>query len=84
MILSMTRPWKHPDSGLYYFRKRVPKDLLNLIGKDEIRLTLGTRDPNEAKRLHTIKLAEVEERWSNLRRGQRPRGVPTPIGGLSF
>lgn len=72
MILSMTRPWKHPDSGLYYFRKRVPKDVLNLIGKDEIRLTLGTRDPNEAKRLHTIKLAEVEERWSNLRRGQRP------------
>jgi hypothetical protein len=33
---------------------------------------LGTRNPAEAKRLHAIKLAEVEERWSNLRVGQRP------------
>jgi hypothetical protein len=33
---------------------------------------LGTRDPSEAKRLHALKLAEVEERWSNLRSGQRP------------
>jgi integrase len=68
----MTRPWKHPDSGYYWFRKRVPDDLRNLIGKREERFSLGTRDPTEAKRLHALKLAEVEERWSNLRNGQRP------------
>ncbi|QHO72856.1 integrase [Bradyrhizobium sp. CCBAU 051011] len=68
----MTRPWKHPDSGYYWFRKRVPDDLRNLIGKREERFSLGTRDPSEAKRLHALKLAEVEERWSNLRSGQRP------------
>lgn len=68
----MTRPWKHPDSGYYWFRKRVPDDLRSLIGKREERFSLGTRDPAEAKRLHVIKLAEVEERWSNLRAGQRP------------
>lgn len=72
MTLSMTRPWKHPDSGYYWFRKRVPDDLRSLIGKREERFSLGTRDPAEAKRLHVIKLAEVEERWSNLRAGQRP------------
>ena len=33
---------------------------------------MGTRDPAEAKRLLALKLAEVEERWSNLRRGERP------------
>ncbi len=33
---------------------------------------MGTRNPTEAKRLHALKLAEVEERWSNLRNGQRP------------
>ena len=33
---------------------------------------MGTRDPSEAKRLHALKLAEVEERWANLRVGQRP------------
>jgi hypothetical protein len=68
----MTRPWKHPDSGYYWFRKRVPEDLRNLIGKREERISLGTRDPCEAKRLHALKLAEVEERWANLRAGQRP------------
>jgi integrase len=68
----MARPWKHPDSGYYWFRKRVPDDLRDAIGKREERFSLGTREPNEAKRLHAQKLAEVEERWSNLRRGQRP------------
>lgn len=32
---------------------------------------MGTRDPAEAKRLHALKLAEVEERWCNLRNGKR-------------
>jgi hypothetical protein len=72
MTLSMTRPSKHPKSGIYWFRKRVPDDLRNLIEKREERFSLGTRDPSEAKRLHALKLAEVEERWSNLRAGQRP------------
>jgi integrase len=72
MTLSMPRPWKHPDSGFYWFRKRVPDDLRSLIGKREERFSLGTRDPSEAKRLHSLKLAEVEERWANFRVGQRP------------
>jgi hypothetical protein len=72
MTLSMTRPQKHPDSGYYWFRKRVPDDLRDLVGKREERFSSGTRDPSEAKRLHALKLAEVEERWANLRVGQRP------------
>lgn len=71
MTLSMTRPSKRKDSGYYWFRKRVPDDLRDLIGKREEHFSLGTRDPTEAKRLHAEKLAELEERWSNLRRGQR-------------
>ena len=71
MTLSMTRPWKHPASGFYWFRKRVPDDLRRLIGRGEEKFSLGTRDPIEAKRLHALKLAEVEERWANLRAGQR-------------
>ena len=75
MALSMSRPWKHPDSGYYWFRRRVPDDLRELIGKREERLSLGTRDPVEAKRLHALKLAEVEERWSNLRKSRRSLSV---------
>lgn len=70
MALSMSRPWKHPDSGYYWFRRRVPEDLRALVGKREERLSLGTRGPVEAKRLHALKLAEIEERWSNLRQSR--------------
>jgi hypothetical protein len=38
--------------------------LHNLRGKSEERSGPGAPDPDEAKRLHAMKLAEVEERWS--------------------
>jgi hypothetical protein len=65
VTLAMTRPWKHPDSGLYWFRRRVPDDLRQALGRREERFSLGTREPGEAKRLHALKFAEVEERWSS-------------------
>ena len=61
MALSMSRPWRHPDSGFYWFRKRVPDDLRNLLGKREEKFSLGTRDPIEAKRLHALIIIESDE-----------------------
>jgi integrase len=45
----------------------VPDDLRAGIGKREEKLTLKTRDPAEAKRLHAAALAALEQRWANLR-----------------
>jgi hypothetical protein len=36
-------------TGIYWFRKRVPKELRALLGKTEVKQSLGTRDPSEAK-----------------------------------
>jgi hypothetical protein len=66
MALAMARPWKHPKTGIYWPRKRVPNDLRSLIGKREEKRSLGTRDSDEAKRLHVQALAELELRWANL------------------
>lgn len=33
MPLAMSRPWKHPDSGVYWFRRAVPADLREPVGK---------------------------------------------------
>jgi hypothetical protein len=71
MPLAMSRPWKHPRSGVYYLRKGVPEDLRELVGKVEEKRSLGTRDPAEAKRRHAEALADVEVRWANLRAGPR-------------
>jgi hypothetical protein len=35
MALAMARPWKHPQTGIYWLRKRVPDDLRAAVGKLE-------------------------------------------------
>jgi hypothetical protein len=67
MVLAMSRPWKHPKTGIYWLRKGVPDDLRAAVGKREEKFSLKTRDPVEAKRLHAQALIEIEQRWSNLR-----------------
>ena len=67
MTLAMTRPWKHPKTGIFWLRKRVPKDLVSLVGRNEEKRSLATRDPLEAKRRLAQLLAEVETRWADLR-----------------
>jgi hypothetical protein len=71
MPLAMSRPWKHPSSGVFWLRKGVPEDLRKLIGKREEKRSLQTRDPAEAKRRHAEALAEIEARWANLRAGPK-------------
>ena len=72
MALAMARPWKHPKTGIYWLRKRVPNDLRPLLGKLEEKASLGTREPDEAKLLHVQALAELEQRWANLRAPPKP------------
>jgi integrase len=71
MPLAMSRPWKHPQSGVFWLRKGVPEDLRKLVGKREEKRSLQTRDPVEAKRRHAEALAEIEARWANLRAGPK-------------
>ncbi len=72
MALAMARPWQHPKTGIYWLRKRVPDDLRPLIGKREEKRSLGTRDPDEAKRFHAQALVDLEQRWANLRAPPKP------------
>lgn len=69
MALPMSRPFKHPKTGVFWLRKAVPADLRFLVGKREELRSLNTKDPDEAKRLFILALSEVDTRWANLRRG---------------
>ncbi|MEO3389024.1 DUF6538 domain-containing protein [Mesorhizobium sp. CAU 1741] len=71
MVLSMSRPSKHPRTGVYWLRKRVPADLVETLGKKEVTKSLDTRDPDEAKRRHSQLLSDLEAQWDNLRKGSR-------------
>jgi integrase len=67
MVLMMARPFKHPKTGVYWFRKAVPKDLQGVIGKREFTRTLKTKEPAEARTAHAKVAAEVDKHWQALR-----------------
>jgi integrase len=71
MGLRMATPWKHPNSGIYWLRRRIPADLVAIIGKKEEKVSLRTRDPAAAKAAFIRAAAEVEARWANLRKGTK-------------
>jgi hypothetical protein len=45
----MPQPWKHPKSGVYYFRKVVPERLRPIVGRREIKVSLNTKSLRDAK-----------------------------------
>jgi hypothetical protein len=59
MPVPMTRPWKHPKTGVYWLRKRVPDDLREHVGKREETLSLKTNHAAEAKRSLLQALTEL-------------------------
>lgn len=67
MVLPLSRPWRHPKSGVYWYRRRVPKDLQPLLRRSELKESLGTKDPVLARVRFLRKACEVEDCWSNLR-----------------
>ena len=51
MTLRMCSPYRPNSSTYYWVRKRVPKDLIPLLRRRELKRSLGTRDPHEARLL---------------------------------
>lgn len=58
MVLRVSRLTKHPKTGIYWLRKRVPTDILQLVGREIVTKSLETRDPEEAN-------ASTQRRWPN-------------------
>ena len=76
----MTSPWKHPETGVYYFRRAVPADLRESVGRSSLKKSLGTKDPNEAKRLIVPHIVESDELFhmARLRLSKGPDSSLTP------
>jgi integrase len=72
VVLSMSRPWRHPRSGMYWFRKAIPDDLRRILGKREEKFSLRTKNPGEAQALHAKRAAEIAEKSARLRGNAQP------------
>ncbi|WP_460140475.1 DUF6538 domain-containing protein [Pseudomonas sp. S2_E01] len=62
----MAQPFKHPTSGVFYLRRRVPDELRPALGR-EYKRSLSTRDPNEAKARFASEWSKSEEAFSAAR-----------------
>ncbi len=58
---------KHPKTGVYQFRKRIPKELVAIFGRNEIKKSLSTKNPAEAK----IFVLKAESDFNDLMEAQR-------------
>ena len=64
MVCAIGTPRRHPESGIYWFRKRVPERLRARVGRREIKFSLGTRDPAIARLKNLEAILEVERAWA--------------------
>src|SRR3712207_6180877 len=85
MAFAMARPWRHPKYGVLHLRQRTPSDMGHLKGTlvslplgdqiksvkvgEVVQMSLETRDPTEAKRLHAIADAALKRFWEAHRAG---------------
>lgn len=67
MALPMLRPTKHPKTGVYRIRSRVPKDLQGIIGSAERVISLATKSPEEAKRRAPAAERKIAEAFAAAR-----------------
>lgn len=56
----MAQPYKHPTTGIYYLRRRVPDELRPTLGR-EFKRSLKTHNPAEAKSLFSKAWVESDE-----------------------
>ena len=72
----MPQPFKHPTTHVYYYRRKVPKELRAALGR-EYKRSLGTKDLEEAKNLFRAEDARCEQTFA-LARAQAVAGT-SPI-----
>jgi integrase len=67
--MRMLSPWKHPRSGKFWLRRRVPAHLVAYLGRREIKFSLGTSDPQLAKIRCQEENAKLERVWHERAHG---------------
>lgn len=81
----MATPWKHPKSGVFYFRRQVPVEIRSIIGRSEWKVSLRTKDLASARLRFAAELVRCEEAFLAAReqlKGER-QVSPSDAGKLA-
>lgn len=63
---SFGTPKRHPESGIFWFSKRVPDRLKEVVGRSEIKHSLRTRDLGIARIRYLEAALQIERDWAQL------------------
>src|SRR4051812_19746232 len=67
----MAQPWKHPKTGVLWFRRAVPAALREAIGKREWLKSLGTKNAALSKERYAVEALRFEAAMRDARNGVR-------------
>lgn len=66
----MASPYRHPATGTYYLRRKLPKDVRHAFdGRELYKVSLGTKDVGDARTKFVLANAELEKRIIEARAG---------------
>lgn len=68
---------RRKDSGVYYFRKKIPLDLRDHYGKAEIKFSLKTKDHKTAAEKARVEAVKLDQEFEGIRRRQMAAPVQT-------
>ena len=72
MGFRMIEPWKNPRSKFLWFRRRVPERFVALMGRREIKFSLGITDLDKAQLLCAEENVKLERMWQDHAAGRPP------------
>ncbi|MBC9880876.1 hypothetical protein G8O24_26470 [Bradyrhizobium sp. INPA01-394B] len=66
MARALAMPRRHPESGIFFLRKRVPERFKAQVGKCEIKVSLHTRDAALARIRNLEVMLHIERQWAQF------------------
>lgn len=78
-VKKQTNVTTREGSNNYYYRARIPSDLVSHFGREEIMFSLRTKDLREANSKATIEQLKLDQEYAHL----RAMKASTPIGDIS-
>ena len=68
-MITLIKPYKHPKTGTFYFRRAVPKDIKHILGW-ELKHSLKTKDSKLAQKLCNLETIKSDDLFVKARKGE--------------
>ncbi|CAG9168959.1 DUF6538 domain-containing protein [Cupriavidus pampae] len=75
MAVKIAYLWRKTETGPFWFKRRVPLDLVKAVGRDYVQVSLGTRDFKVAARKIETLAKKLDAEWAHMRSPSRASSI---------